>query len=386
MSLHNLHKTRFVTASGESINNNRAVPAGDVKDGKLRLSAYPAVNENGEINAPNARAALGVATAMLRQKTQGGIIRDPTDLNMASTMDPAQREKVHQRVVTAMANPNSPEYARLGTDLANRVRTTIDRDGKLPAILKDDSENIDSRGQHIVSWDDMDIRARPVSGTGSGSVGGEIYLTNNNKQSGYTTIRTTIRSPLSETIFDGAAFMDVKFQQALQAIMVEEDRHLRDLSLQSALQPNIPVTFSGLMTPTVLATMAEVLTSTFRDIATFLMSSNFLIDLNTAPEWTNRFEPITQADLILTGRIARAMGGTIMIEPYNHPNLSVLQKREIFAYAAPERTGCYALPPNNPISKPTNGFSDSEGWQGWFLQEFISIFLFPAAVVVAAGT
>lgn len=114
-----------------------------------------------------------------------------------------------------------------------------------------------------------------------------------------------------------------------------------------------------------------------------LLATDFWTDIATNSNWQNVFDPVTQAEILLTGRVGSLYGLNIRTDGFRPPEQKVLARGELYVVASPEFHG--AITTRGGV-KPTSleGAMHGRTTRGWFMEELIS-FLITNARSVAKG-
>lgn len=136
----------------------------------------------------------------------------------------------------------------------------------------------------------------------------------------------------------GPDFLDKKFQDALEAIMVRQDRILRSLFLATAGIFNSPVSFAT-FSPQVLTALRTQVASNGIPATSMLFSFDLWDDMIADPSFTEWWEPVHKYQLIMEGRLGSLLGMKLITDGFRYQTLKVLEPGEIFVLGTPIALG-----------------------------------------------
>ena len=164
----------------------------------------------------------------------------------------------------------------------------------------------------------------------------------------------------------GPELFDEKYQDGLENVMVAEDRLTRTLINNLADSFNSVQLFSN-MPPSVVATMMTDLQGWGLQTANLLMAADLWVDIATNSDFVSWFDPVSQHEIVTTGRIRTMLGFDIITDAYRYPNLKVLNAGEAYALAAPQTLGAI-MRRKEPTPTAINRYNDGIPMRGWFIE------------------
>jgi hypothetical protein len=136
--------------------------------------------------------------------------------------------------------------------------------------------------------------------------------------------------------------MEEKFFELQEQIMLEEDKILPKLMVASAATNNDLLYISGSLTPTGLGALKKSVERWQLPVKTLLMASDLMTDLTTSSTaFGGLFDPVTQLEVVMSGRIGTILGMEIITDAYRAPELKVLNEGELFVTSTPEYFATY---------------------------------------------
>jgi len=172
---------------------------------------------------------------------------------------------------------------------------------------------------------------------------------------------------IEEGDIQGAPFdlLDAKYQDGLIAMMVREDRILRDLMLAAAPLFNDRV-FFGNFNPASLAQMQTQVSSWGAPAANLLIAYDLWQDIISNNDFVNWFDPVHQHELILEGRLGTLLGMQVLTDGFRYEQLRVLEQGEAFVTAPPGNLGVI-LEQTPPEAKAIDLAVVGQAARGWFI-------------------
>jgi len=166
--------------------------------------------------------------------------------------------------------------------------------------------------------------------------------------------------------------LEEKYMEALEAVMVGEDRAWYNLSNATVGQDNPLTLISGQLTPTLLM---EVRTNVARwslQVTGVLMANDLYTDIVGQTDFIQAIEPVARHELIMTGELAVLYGMTITSDAYRMPEHKVLSQGEFFCIADPVTHGQYT-DRGGIDTQPIDGVTEGIAGKGWWMFESFSI-------------
>jgi hypothetical protein len=216
-----------------------------------------------------------------------------------------------------------------GTD----VWETLNRQGFTPQLIarKDVVDNTDNR----VKIRRKDVVAFQTINDGEGIA--QIMEQNYFYPEEYN-LQFQILIEESELAQAGPEFLDEKFQDALEAVMVKQDRILRGLLLATAGVFNAPISFAT-FTPAVLTALRTQVASNGIPAVHMLFSFDIWDDMIADSSFTAWWEPVHKYQLIMEGRLGSLLGMKLITDGFRYETLRVLAPGEVFVLGTPIAVG-----------------------------------------------
>lgn len=312
---------------------------------------------NGELNADN-DAELTRRIVELAALAASGKLQDAVE-------EVASAEERREIFYDAWDNPQ--KWAELGTDIAASIVDTVARQGVMRRVLSRADVN---RG----SIPRIRVRHRNV----------EAVVTNSPSSLGLQMPRDSYVYPdeiyvraepyiEDKDIEQGSPdLLTEKHADAIESIMVNEDRILkRGLDRAATLMNEVKV-WSGAFSPSIAASLQREVTGWSLPVSMLMMSLDLLSDLQEATAWQGVFSPIAQTEILTTGRIGIIYGMDVWTDGLRNPRLRVLNGGEAYVTSAPETLGAYT--DRGPVKSTPRGIEHTGvPGRGWSMSELITV-------------
>ena len=362
-------QTFVATANMEPVSGNRGFsPFGLAKaEGKATagLSADPLVGSNGSINGANMGEFMRNLNTLMAAASSGKV----QDLS-AATAKAELAEKLEQRQVlaNAMTSGDTATQQALAEVIGEQVYETLGRAGFSRKFL---SVKPLARGgaPHVIPVITPDV----VS-----------YTTTENSNVPFSQIRQNVIYPKPRVIsasvlidqmeltISPVDLLDIKYNQALEQILVGEDRLFKKFADIASTGYNENVFFSTL-TPTVLASIRnQIDTQGGIPVGGTLISADIWADIISESEFQNFYSPVEKHEIVLTGRLGTLMGLDLVTDGFRIPNLKVLDQGSVYVFGIPDtlgQIGQYDQMSVAAVDQATIGVFK----KGWFLNNIIDM-------------
>lgn len=296
---------RVEAAGGRLTNDAGDINAYDLKDLSQKINAIHAMVQSGEIG-------------------EGG--GDDAGAKLS-----AQKEK-HGELLSAF-HSGDDRMKVMGEVFAEDVWETLNRQGFTSQLVarKDVVDGTDNR----IRIRRKDITAFQVINDGEGiaQIVEQAYIY---PQDYYLQCQVLIEE--RDLAQAGPEFLDEKFQDALEAIMVRQDRILRSLLLSTAGVFNAPVSFATFNPQTLTALRTQVASNGI-PAAHMLFSFDIWDDMIADSAFTAWWEPVHKYQLIMEGRLGSLLNMKLITDGFRYQTLKVLEPGEVFVLGTPIALG-----------------------------------------------
>lgn len=341
--------TRFVLQNGDPI---EAL--------KLPGSNLSAISSTGDINAHNKQELLANIDKLLSMSAQGEIQQQNAQPEMTE-------EQASQFIMQANASPEG--WASLGATIAETIQDQAERRGFMRNIALGNNLR-QGEHHHRVPMPRHEVQA--VISTSPTEMGYQMIRDRYFVPSEYE-IKGNVRVSSLELEQSASDLMREIRDQAMESIMVKEDRIWREAADRSVGRANDITYISGELTPKVLANIQEQVARWNLPAAKAIIAVDFWKDVIGNSEFSSFLDPVSKYDLVLNGRIGTLIGLELMTDAFRPENQKVLDQGEIYVVSDPEHHAAYST--RGIRSTPTDGANSGDTSKGWLMSELFSFVL-----------
>ena len=314
------------------------------------------VGANGEINASNKRDAFQQQLKLLAASANGDV----------TTAERMERSARNRELVRAMFN-SKDVHRELGEVMAKDLYQAANRRGfSRKYLARQDLVN----GQ----FPTVKMRMKDVTAT---------YATSPT-QTQAQIIRDKLFMP-PEIMIEAKPFveqreintsvgdvLDEKYAEALEAIMVGEDRLYKTAADMMVGIDNDLTVISGTLTPMTLMEVRNMVSRWDLPVPQLLIASDMYIDIVGDSTFIQAIEPVSRHELIMTGELAILYGMAITSDAYRHPEHRVLNQGEFYAISDPATHGQYT-DRGGIETEVLTAATEKQAGKGWFMYESYSM-------------
>lgn len=331
------NSTFISTANQEPLSGNHSFsPYGVLKQSGAHgvstagLSQEPIVGSNGNINGYDMADFMKNLGTMMSIAAAGGIQEQRAS---ASAELRAKAEK-KTALASALRSDDRETQQALAEVIGEQVYETLGRSGFARKFLQ--TKPLAYGDVHRIPVITPDVMA---------------YTSSDNADVPASQIRQKVILPtpfevnarvligLLELATSPVDLLDIKYNQALEQILVGEDRRFKQMADIASTGYNEQVFFSTL-TPTVLASIqAQIDTQGGIPLGGLLISSDIWTDIKSESEFQNFYSPIEKHEIVLTGRLGTLMGTDIVTDGFRIQNLKVLDQGSVYVFGIPDTLG-----------------------------------------------
>jgi hypothetical protein len=329
------------------------------------------VGHNGELNAASKADLSRVVAALMEVANTREVV----------TAETAQKReelaKLHKEMVTA-AFGSRENLVELGEVLADELYLAANRDGFARRFMA--RQDLNQGSIPIIRLRMKNV----VSVTASSPSRVETQLVRDNTYyppEFYISARPYIeRRDIDRSNTD---VLEEKYNEALEAIMVGEDRVWRRLAMATVGVANNQTNIVGRMNPIALSTFRNEVTRWNIPAAYWLLANDIWSDLIGDPGFQALIDPVSKHELLLTGELGEVLGMKLISDAFRHPQHKVLDRGEMFIVGDPINHGQYT-DRGGVEALPLDGTQESIPGRGWFMSESVSMSIVNARSVARA--
>jgi len=330
-----------------------------ISDVKREGSAL--LGNNGEFNAHDKKELMSVISSMIDVASKGNKV--VTDSNAVKAEDTA---KAHREMLTA-AFDSKEELTALGNVIAEELTQTANRDGFMRRFLL--YQNLEQGQFPTTRLQTKNVTASIASGpvqTNTQFVRDHEFF----PAEWYINARPFVEQ--KDIMRATGDVLEEKYVDALEAIMVQEDRTWKRMADDLVGLDNPHVNISGALTPATFATLVNYVQSWGVHATTALIASDIWTDIVSLEAWSTTIDPVTQHELFLSGQLGTIHGMAMLSDHFRHPQHKVLNSGDIYIVGAPEQHGQYT-DRGGVESQPVDMVQERVPGRGWHLTELMSM-------------
>ena len=316
---------------------------------------FRSIGNNGEVNASSKADLLGQIGKLLTAASAGEVVSQ-------AKVETAALHK--QMIVAAFASRES--QIELGEVLVEELYQAANREGFARRLL-----GRQEIGQGMSPQ--VRVRMKDVVATIATSMSRvETQFVRDNilhPQEFYITTRPYVeKREIEQSTGD---VLEEKYIEALEGTMVAEDRVWRTLA-DSAVPTNGLTNLIGALNPNSLSVLRNKVTQWNIPASTLLIANDLWSDISSDAGFQQAIDPVSQNELILTGKLGMLYGMSIISDAYRHPDHRVLSKGELYVVGDPVNHGQYT-DRGGIECQPIDGTNENVPGRGWFMSELVSM-------------
>lgn len=319
-------------------------------------------NAQGQLNASNMQDwAQAIATLMELASTQ----RIMTDGQAAE----AETAAVTHRQMVLAALDSKEELAALGETLAEQLSIAADRDGFARRFMVY-QDLVDGA---IPNWR---VNTKSVTAT----------MVTDKSQVHTTYARDNVLYPdefylsarpfieRKDSVRTSGDLLESKYNEALEALMVQEDRMWKRLADRLVGVDNPNLNIAGRFTPSAFTALTSMVNDWGITPRFALMASNLWTDICADSTWADIIDPVSQQELLLTGKLGVIHGVELISDHFRHQNHKVIDSGQIYVVGAPEMHGGFT-DRGGVIANPIDETTEKVPGAGWAMHQLTSMII-----------
>lgn len=354
-----MKKRTPVIASALRTVGNGALLAEDLRTGGRGSSRI--VGNNGELNAGSTRDLLGQIQRLVTAASSGNEIITVSDATARE-----ERANLMSNLLVASFT-DAAVHKELGEIMAEDLYLAGDRDGVARRFLVKQSL---TQGQIPRAK----LRAKGVTAsvvTGPSKV--DTQITNDNTI--YPPEFELVARPfvpkreIDQSVSD---VVDEKYVEGLEALMVSEDRIWKQ-SVDALVNLDNPLSLIvGTLTARAVMAVRQNVAAWNLNPRFMLMANDLWTDIATDSSWYNVIDPVSQHELLLTGKLGVVYGMDLISDAFRHQQHKVLNQGEFYIVSDPINHG--TMTDRGGVDSETTTISvEGVPGRGWVLLETISM-------------
>ena len=322
---------------------------------RIAGSSERLISGNGEIASWDRKDALRNAKVLMEAASNGEVTQDERIIRASTNKE---------LVAAAFVDKNA--HLVLGEKMADEIYMTANRKGFARRFLN----RMELKQGDIPRFP---VRKKNVTAfltTGPTKVETEV-VTDKWLMPAEVEIRARPFVPQVEINQSPSDVLEEKYVEALEAIMVGEDRYWYNLSQMTIGVDNNLSLISGTLNPLSLMSVRQQVAQWGLKAAYCLMASDLFIDIVGDADFIQAIEPVARHELVMTGQLGTLYGMTLISEAYRHPEHKVLSVGQFAVISDPLTHGAYS-DRGGVDSVPIDGVTEKIAGRGWLLSESIA--------------
>lgn len=328
----------------------------------VRGSKMPLFNGKGEMNASSKKDAIAMLGEALNLINSGGA-RDNDTVEAREEI----RKNRAAELVAAFGDRSGQRMQVLAEAITSEVLDQANRDGFCRRFLQ--VKELGQGDMPYVVLKDKQATAYAMSST-SRVIPVEIrerrVILNEFHITGQALISNIEISRSSTDL------LEEKYDETLEAVMVNEDRFWKKLADRAATSRNNIQTFLQL-SPSFFARMIQMITNQGLPVQHALISTNLMQDIISGSEFVQVFDPVTKWEVLQTGEMGSLYNVQITSDAPRGPNMRVLDPGDIYMISSAEFHGVLHTRPI--ITEPINTYPIGRSERGWFVDQITSMII-----------
>lgn len=329
-------------------------------DYRFQGSSERVVGHNGEVNAYDKRDLLIQNNRLMESAARG----DVTTATQA-----AERAAIAQtnKELLQAAFDNKEAHRVIGERMAEEIYMTANRKGFARRFMN----RIDLKQGEIPRFPVRKKNATAMWVSGPTRVETEV-LTDKWYTPPELQIVARVFVPQNEINQSNSDVLEEKYVEALEGVMVTEDRLWYNLAKQTIGVDNNQTVIAGSLTSMAFMSVRQQVARWGLKAVYCLMASDLFQDIVGNSDFQNAIEPVARHELVMTGELAVLYGMTLISEAYRHPEHKVLSQGEFLCVSDPLMHGAFS-DRGGVDSAPIDGVSEKIIGRGWLISESMAM-------------
>lgn len=372
---------QFVTtANAEPLaGNSNFSPYGLAKSaGKATagLSREPIVGSNGSINGFNMADFMKNMGALMAAASSGQVVEEQKAHARATLQEKLGKKEA---LASAINSSDTATQQALAEVVGDTVYETLGRSGfarkfmTIKPLARTETHRVPVVTPDVTSFISTENSDIPASQIRQNVLYPKPFVTS-----------ARVLIDILELMISPVDLLDIKYNQALEQVLVGEDRAFLKFVEAAAPVHNEPVYFTTL-TPTVLASVRnQIDTQGGIPVGGMLMAADIWADIISESEFQNFYSPVEKHEIVLTGRLGTLMGMDIVTDGFRIPNLKVLPQGGLYVFGIPDTLGQIGQYEQMQVTAIDQGVIGVNK-KGWLLNNVIDMCVGNARAVVKAA-
>jgi hypothetical protein len=328
------------------------------------------LSSDGHINAGSKAELARVLVNLLTENANGNI-------DTASAQQKEQ-QRVAKNFHVEEAWNDDRKWRELGSGLAGTLSSRMEREGFMRRLLK----RFDVAEGAVPRIKVRQNKVKSIIVRGPGQIHPQ-FIRDRYLMPDEFSVVADVRVEDLDIRQGSSDILEDKFYEMQEAILVKEDRVLRNALDATAGMYNNITYYAGSFTPANFRTLTLNVDRWSIPVASVVLARDVMSDLLVGSSFSTYWDPVSKWEAIQTGTIGNLFGTSIITDGYREPGLKVLEDGEVYALGTDEYLGGYT--DRGPVqSEPKDVSDDQVIARGWFMYEHISLAVANAKAVAKA--
>lgn len=320
------------------------------------------VGRNGELQGWDKKDLMKTISSLLN-KTSSGEVEVASD----SRTRVEAVAKSRSMVVSAFHDHSTNKWATIGNAISGKVTIANDREGFMRRLLMKNDLQMGSLPRIRV----VDKQATAMLLSSESNVFPQI-VSDNYLFPPEVSIVARVMVKNREINQGSSDILEEKFFECQEGIQVVEDRYWKQLADATVGIDNPLRYLVGGLTPAAFSEMKTSMELNSINVGTCLMAGDFWNDIVTNASFGSWFDPVSQYEIVSTGRLGSLLGVGFITDGFRHRQHKVLNPGELYFVSTPDQHGGYT--DRGPVqSKEEDGTDGNILARGWQFAEEISM-------------
>lgn len=319
------------------------------------------VGNDGHLNGSSKKDILHTLAALIEETQNGTHVVTASQAEQQVAM-----QKKHRELVQA-AFSSDDEHAELGAILTDEINYAANKQGFARKLLKRQELQQGQYPQALMPFQNV------MAVVATGPVQCETQIVRNKRfwpQEFYVEARPYMEQrEIDQTNTD---ILQEKYLEALEGIMVQEDRTWRAMALQTIGIVNAPTDIVGDLTPAGLSQVRNLLISQRIPATEWVIAADLWNDIIGGQQFMSGVDPVTRHEVVLTGELGKLLGMTITTDAFRHPYHKVLSAGEFWVCSSPDYHGQFT-DRGGVVAEPIGMATERVPGRGWAMFETVSM-------------
>ena len=326
-------------------------------DLKLPGQDNPVMDKTGEINAQSTKDLTNQITAILQANSSAEFLQA-----QAPTPEVIEARKT----ALAEAMEDASAFQLLGAALASDIQDTTSREGICRRYLQ--YSELGQGESNMVRLREHNVTAYMATSTTEVT---PVYIRNKVQYPQEFNNTANILIDLKELAQSTGDLLEEKYEEGLEAIMVQEDRLWKTAADAAAVVRNTLQVFTS-FTPQIMSRIKSQVARWGLPVSSCLISYDIWDDIIGNSDFSAFFDPVTKYELVRDGILGNMIGVTIQTDSHRQKNFRILNDGEVYIVAPPLNHG--VIKTRGPmLMEPINQFSNKTAQKGWFIHELVTL-------------